>query len=135
MPAVTWTAPAWGDEREFELARKMIPIWRRAADLELRGDYYRQMKIKYGEELKCFFAAHFYDPEQGDGMVLFLRNADCEEETFTASLAVEEGYDYRMENPLSGECFVKPARELKQFTVTLEKHQGTIWFMTRLPRA
>lgn len=131
-PAVTFMPGCNASEAEFETARKMTPIWRRAADLQLRGDYYRQMKVKYDEELTCFLCEHFYDPEKGDGFVLFLRNRDCEQESFTAKLALEDGYDYFVENPLTGENFVKPASELKEFTQTLEKKQGCVWFFQRI---
>ncbi len=131
-PAVTFSPNCWNGEEEFEIARKMIPIWRRAADLQLRGDYYRQMKIKYGEELTCFTCEHFYDPEKGDGFVMFLRNRDCEQESFTAKLALEDGHDYFVENPLTGESYVKPACELKEFTQALEKKQGAVWFFQKV---
>lgn len=131
-PAVTFMPSCNAGEPEFEIARKMTPIWRRAADLQLRGDYYRQMKIKYGEELTCFLCEHFYDPEKGDGFVMFLRNSECEQESFTAKLALEDGHDYFVENPLTGENFVKPASELKEFTQTLEKKQGCVWFFQRV---
>jgi len=131
-PAVTFQPNCWNGEEEFEIGRRMIPIWRRAADLQLRGDYYRQMKIKYGEELTCFTCEHFYDPARGDGFVMFLRNRDCEQESFTAHLALEDGHEYLAENPLSGERYVKSASELKEFTVSLEKKQGCVWFFQRL---
>lgn len=131
-PAVTFMPKCWAGEEEFEIGRKMTPIWRRAAELQLRGDYYRQMKIKYDEELTCFTCEHFYDPEKGDGFVMFLRNRDCEQESFTAKLAVEDEFDYFVENPLTGESFTKPAAELKEFTQSLEKKQGAVWFIQRL---
>jgi len=131
-PAVTFQPNCWNGEEEFEIGRKMIPIWRRAAELQLRGDYYRQMKIVYDAELTCFTCEHFYDPEKGDGFVMFLRNRDCEQESFTAHLALEDGFNYYVENPLTGENYVKPASELKEFTQALEKKQGTVWFFQKV---
>ncbi len=131
-PAVTFMPAVWNGEEEFETGRRMIPIWRRAADLMLRGDYYRQMKINYDAELTSFLCTHFYDPEKGDGFVMFLRNRDCEQETFEAKLHLEEGFEYEVENPLTGEKFVKCACELKTFSQTLEKSQGAVWFFTRI---
>ncbi len=131
-PAVTFMPACWGSEAEFETGRKMSPIWRKAANLMLRGDYYRQVILPANAELTEWVCEHFYDPAKGDGFVMFLRNRDAEAESFTATLHLEEGFDYEVENPMTGEKYIAPASKLQTLTVSLAKSEGTIFFFTRV---
>jgi len=134
-PAVTMSAPCWMKEETFALARKMIPVWRRAADLELSGDYYPQMQTIYDAELTTFFCTHFYDPDTDEGFVLFIRNGDCEQDAFTAHTALRESTTYRVENPVTGETYTKTGAELATFTQALQKNEAALWFFAPVGKA
>ncbi len=128
-PAVTYSVPVWcEDEAQLECGRKMLPIWRRAAEIELHGDFYPQMVSTQSHT--DFFCIHFFDPKKEEGFVLFIRNRDCEEASFTATLALTEG-DYTVEDPVSGETYEASSASLKTVKATLEKRAGKLLFFTK----
>ena len=129
-PAVTYTANVWDDESQFEVGRKMLPIWRRAAELELTGEFYPQMESTRSD--KDFYCVHFYDQDKKEGFVLFIRNRECEQESFTAKLALCPKCEYIVENPLTGETYVKSGAELQEFTQSLDQRQGAVWFFKKV---
>ncbi len=131
-PCLTLSTAAWSGEAEFEVVRAMLPIWRKAAEIMLCGDYYRQMKVTYGAEMTDFICQHFYDSTSGKGFVMFLRNRECEKESFEAILHLEEGFDYEVENPLTGEKYIAPASELKTLAASPAKGEGIVFFFTRV---
>ncbi|MBQ5973853.1 MAG: alpha-galactosidase [Oscillospiraceae bacterium] len=132
-PACTFTANPWDSEESFARARTMLPFWRKAAELELNGDFYPQMESTGSWE--DFFCIHFHEPVKNEGFALFIRNKECPDESFTARLALDPDEEYVLENPLSGEKKTGTGRDLALLTVSLEKRAGCVWFYHRLVRA
>lgn len=126
-PSITVMTEAWGDEDEFKLGRKMLPIWRRAAEIELRADYYPITEsTKSNKEL---YAVEFSDSNKGDGFVHIIRNTLCETESIIVNLHVCNDSEYIIENPVTCETKTVSGKELSSgFTVTLPKRSGAIWF-------
>ena len=130
-PAITVMTEAAGEETDFELGRKMLPIWRKAAEIELRADYYPFTKSTKSN--KDLYAVEFSDPEKGDGFLQVIRNTKCETETVTLNLHTDETAKYLMENPVSGETKTLSGKDLIDgFTVTLKKRAAVIWFYKKL---
>ena len=59
------------DDYDFALARKMIDVWRRAAALILRGDYYPHTPFQHSD--REWVAWQFDCPEDGRGLVQAIR--------------------------------------------------------------
>ena len=130
-PAITVMTEAWGDEDEFDLGRKMLPIWRRAAELELRADYFPfTQSTKSNKEL---YAVEFSDANAGDGFVHVISNTLCETDSITLKLHVCDDAKYVIENPVSGEIKTVTGASLASgFNVKLPKRSGAIWFYKKV---
>ena len=130
-PAITVMTDAYADEADFELGRKMLPIWRRAAEIELRADYYPfTQSTKSNKDL---YAVEFSAPKKGDGFVQVIRNTMCETETVTLNLHTDETANYLLENPVRGETQTLSGKELAEgFTLTLQKRSAVLWFYKKL---
>ena len=93
----------------------VICFWYRAAELELRGDYYPQCRQIGGEEGKRMYCIHFYDSEKGDGFVYAMW---CGEEECEDTVKAETGVGSRCipfeQEALSDKCVCcgKPAKKL-----------------------
>ncbi len=112
----------------FALARKMQPIWRRAADFMLSGDYYPLTECRKSRE--DFYAVQFHDEERNAGFVEIIRNNACQEETYLLKMqALDEAGEYLLTEAESGECKAHDAQALKAgVAVTLPHRSGRIYF-------
>ena len=130
-PAITVMTEAWGDEDEFDIGRKMLPVWRRAAEIELRADYFPfTQSTKSNTEL---YAVEFSDANAGDGFVHVISNTLCETDSITLKLHVCDEAKYVIENPVSGEIKTVTGASLASgFTVKLPKRSGAIWFYKKV---
>ncbi len=129
-PAITATIEFYDNEEIFNAGREMIPIWRRAANIMLTGDYYPLTECRKSPE--DYYAMQFDDPEQGIGFLQVIRNIQCAEDTFTAMPFAVAGETYSFENMETGECFTMTGEELaKGFETKLPKRTGQIWFYKR----
>jgi alpha-galactosidase len=128
-PSLTDMIEHDADESEFILAKKMMPVWRRAADLMLRGDYYPLTECQ--NDPAYYYAMEFYDDDTGEGFFQVVRNIDCRSDTYTAKLYAEDA-EYELSDPLTGETRTVSGRELAAgYPVTLEPRSGVVWFMKR----
>ncbi len=130
-PAITVMTPAWGPEEEFDIGRKMLPIWRRAAEIELRADYYpATQSTKSNTEL---YAVEFSDSECGDGFIHVISNTLCETDTITMKLHVCPDAKYIIEEPVKGEIKTVTGASLASgYTVKLPKRSGYIMFYKKV---
>lgn len=127
-PALTNTLFYKDSEEKFDISRKMVPIWRRAAEIELRGDYYPLTECK--KDARDWFAMQFDDKGKGDGFVQIIRNVLVEEDMYILKMkAVNCDAKYHFENmesgevmSFSGECL------LKGIPIKLNPRSGQIWF-------
>ena len=126
-PALTdmieWNAP----EEAFDLARHMHPIWRRAAAIMTKADYYPLTVCRKNPE--DYYAMEFYNPDECSGFFQVLRNTQVKEPSFTAKLTLDETKDYKVENTKTGETKVISGKELaKGIEITLDKRSAAVVF-------
>jgi alpha-galactosidase len=116
-------------DEQFAVAKKMTAVWRRAADLMLRCDYYPLTECQ--NDPAYYYAMEFYDDDTGEGFFQVVRNIDCRSGTFTAKLYAEDA-EYELSDPLTGETRTVSGSELSAgYPVTLPRRSGVIWFMKR----
>jgi len=111
--------------------QRVLPVWQRAAEMTLKGDFYPV--TPYTKANDAFCCTQFDLPEEDRGFVLMLAMPQCEERDFAPTLYVHSpDHLYRFENPLTGETRGYSGSELaeKGFEITLEKRTGAVWFYT-----
>lgn len=117
------------DDYDYALAKKMIPIWRRASDLILYGDYYPHTPFERSADK--WVAWQFDSPEKGRGFLQGIRLPEAKEGTFTIHPeAIDANAAYVFENEETGETRNIAGKDLIQtgFTFTLPARSGAIWF-------
>ncbi len=125
-PAMTCMVE-WNDSPAlYALARRMIPIWRRAAELELSGDYYPLTACRQNQE--DFYAMQF-DTER-EGFIQIIRNNRVAEDSLTVFLHVDPTRTYTFADPLGQRSFTISGKRLAEegFTDRLSIRSGVIWF-------
>jgi alpha-galactosidase len=126
-PAITYTIVYNDSEEQFELAKKFEPIWRAAAEIMLKGDYYPLTECR--KSSKDYYAMQFDDPEGNRGFIQILRNIHAEENGITVYPFADESAVYRFENRETGESMTMEGSELKKgFAVSIPKRSSVIWF-------
>lgn len=83
-PVLTEVLELEATEDDYALAREMHPIWRKAAELMLSGDYYPLTPCRASQEAFC--ALQFHDPDTEKGFLEIMRNNRCHESAFVAEL-------------------------------------------------
>ena len=121
------------DDYDYALARKMINVWRKTADLLLYGDYYPHTEFHRSAE--AWVAWQFDCPETGRGLVQAVRFPDAAAETLTIQpQGVQPAANYLFENPETGETKQITGEVLCRdgFTFTLPARSGAIWLYQTL---
>jgi len=133
-PAVTNLMRYNSSEEYYELAKKMEPIWRQAAEMELRCDYYPLTECR--KDARDWYAMQFDDPEKGDGFVQVVRNNQAEDECFLLRMkAVRPELTYRFENRETGEKMQYTGEELLGgISVSLPRRSAAVWFYRTFAR-
>ncbi len=138
MAAYTAFAPAFNPhirvdstEEELAIAREMIPIWRRAAELMPVSDYYPLCESHKSETE--YYACQFDDLVTGKGFIQVIRNTRVEEEAITLTPHAEAGQMYRFTcmDPVA-EMVISGDALQKGFTVTIPKRSSVVWFYEKL---
>jgi hypothetical protein len=117
------------DDYDYDLMKKMLGIWRRAARLMIDGDYYPLAPIHRTPER--WVARQFDCPETGRGFIQGIRLPACREETLTVHpQAIRPDSTYLFENPETGETLELSGHRVigDGFTFALPKREGAIWF-------
>jgi len=130
-PALTDMLEWDADDEAYALAREMQPIWRRAAQLMLSGDYYPMTPCTDSPE--TFVACQFHDPCAEKGFLYLLRHNRCSQEAFTACFrAVDADGTYTLTEAESGETReYSGAQLLSGMTFELPIRSGRIYFYER----
>lgn len=125
-PSVTSMVEHDDTEEHFELGRRFDPIWRRAADIMLNGDYYPLTECN--KNPTEWYAMQFNDPIRRVGFIQTIRNIAVHEDTITLK-PILGAASYEFENPETGERRTVTDIELKEgFDVSIPKRSGIIWF-------
>ena len=127
-PCVTSMVEYYDSDELYALGLRMEPIWRKAAELELCGDYYPLTACN--ADTHDWYAMQFDDPDNRSGFVQLIRNTQAPDDSLCVSFHVEDtAATYRFDNPLSGETLQIQGKELLNgLSVTLEKRTAIILF-------
>jgi hypothetical protein len=127
-PAISSNITYNDSEENYALGHRMHSVWRKAADMELSGDYYPIT------ECNCdphdWYAMQFDDESAAQGFINVIRNTLAEDDSFLiVPPCVHEGRVYSFESSEGGDRFELSAEEFaKGITVSLPKRSGTVYF-------
>jgi hypothetical protein len=117
------------DDYDFDLMRRMLGIWRRAAGPMLTGDYYPLTPIHRTAEK--WVARQFDCPEEGRGFIQGIRLPACPDDALIVyPRAILPDTVYLFENAETGETEEKAGSALIHdgFAMELPKRGAAIWF-------
>ena len=120
------------EDYDYDLAGKMIDIWRRASGLMLYGDYYPLTPFHRSPDR--WVVRQFDCPETGRGFIQGIRLPACPEETITVRpQGICSDSMYLLENPETGETKEKRGSVLIHdgLVIRLLKRSAVIWFYRR----
>ena len=125
-PALTVCHDYYEGEAPFKTARKMLPVWRKAAEYELNSDYYELSDEKSG-----WYAVQFHNESDGSGFIQVVRTENAEEPRKTVFPYIVPDSKYVFRNPLTNEIKRGDSLGLTGgFTFYMSKKKGEIWFYT-----
>jgi hypothetical protein len=128
-PAMSTSLDIRRDDHDYELALKMIGIWRRASVMLLNGDYYPL--TPFHRSAGKWVVRQFDCPEMERGLVQAIRLQESPQEKLVVNLRViHPGKTYEFENPETGETRAIEGEVLsrKGFGFELPARSGSIWF-------
>ena len=117
------------DDYDFDLMKRLLGIWRRAAELMLNGDYYALTPRHRTAEK--WVVRQFDCQEQGRGFIQGIRLPACPDESLVVHpKGLRPDARYLFENPESGETRELSGLTVQRdgFTFALPKREGSIWF-------
>ena len=130
-PMVTLLTEATRDGRVFDPVREMQDIWRRAANLMLRSDFYAL--TDYHKNADGWWCRQFDCPEGQEGFLHFLTGNRCAQTKQIVTPWLDETATYEFENAQTGERRTMTGRELLAgFAENLPARSGSIWFYRML---
>ena len=137
-PALTDVLTHDAPESLFAIARKMHPIWRCCAELELCGDYYPLSLCRKSSD--DWYAMQFDNPKDSKGFIQFIRNTTSKDESFTVRPFADPSCVYSFRDPVSGAQMQLDGKVLAEegLTQMLPQRSGVIWLYTKqekLPNA
>lgn len=106
----------------------MASVWRRAAGIEMRGDYYPLTECR--KDPHDWYAMQFDDPAEGDGFVQVIRNTLVENDEYTVYLkAVRTEATYHFENLETGDTMTLTGEDVARgIPLTFAPRSGAVWF-------
>lgn len=125
-PALTMCLDYYEGESVFNTARKMLPVWRRAAEYELKADYYQLSSPESG-----WYAVQFHDPSDNSGFIEVIRTEDASDSHINVRPYIVKNAKYVFRNPVSGDIKRGDSTGLDGgFTFFNPVRKGEIWFYT-----
>lgn len=125
-PAVTFCLDYFEGEGVFSAARKMLPIWRKAAEYELNSDLYILSSPESG-----WYAVQFHNPDDGSGFIEVIRTEDAQDSHINVKPYIVENTKYIFRNPVNGDVKRGDSTGLDGgFTFFNPMRKGEIWFYT-----
>jgi alpha-galactosidase len=118
-----------GDDSAIQSYQTFRKLWKRAAPIMLRGDFY--LLALSDRTNRCFHAIQFHDEDTGSGFIEVIRNARCPEESILLHpRQMDPEADYVFESPEFGKHREAKGSELLEngFSVSLAQRSGEIWF-------
>lgn len=128
-PAITTMIEFDDDNALFMLGKKMHPIWRRAAEIMLKGDYYPLSECR--NDAGDWYAVQFDCPQTGEGFIQVIRNSLAPDDGFSITPYIRDREMYRLENAVDGEMRSVDGYKLARgLTFYMPRRSGEIWFYT-----
>ena len=130
-PALTDMLAHDAPEEDYAVARKMQPIWRRAAEMMLSCDYYPLTTCRKSSE--DHYAVQFHDPDNGRGFAVVISNTRCAGPAFILRLrALDADADYILTEAETGNSIEIPGSKLADgLEIALPRRTGIIYFYER----
>ncbi len=128
-PATTFGANAFAEEEEFRRAKAFRELYKRAAPYTLESNFFCLTPVRKSNE--DYFSIQFFREETGDGLIQFIRNTRCEEDSITVMpKGFENEKNYIFEVPEEERSFTLSGSEIneKGLTASIEKRSGVFWF-------
>lgn len=130
-PAIDQKVSPFVTDEEVRTTQRMLEIWRPAAELMLRGDYYPLMESK--KRADAWDVRQFDDPEKGDGVIVAIRNVCSEEKSVTVRPHVQPGARYELTCMDPEVRRTATAEEMAAgFALTAPKRGGVVWFYRKI---
>lgn len=120
------------DGWDWDLIRRMIEVWRRAAPHLVYGDHYAL--TPFSKSRRQWVVAQFDTPERGEGYIQAIRHRDSPDGRFTAHpQGLRPEAAYMLEEGETGRTWTATGRELMEDGATFElpPRTGSIWFYRR----
>lgn len=125
-PALTACLDYDDSNKIFDCARKMIPVWRKAAEYELNSDYYQLSDPDSG-----WYAVQFHNEETGSGFIEVIRTENAEKSSIVVYPHIIPDTKYLFENPVTGDKKRGDSTGLEGgFNFYNPKRKGELWFYT-----
>ena len=125
-PALTVCLDPDDSEKDFNTARKMVTVWRAAAEYELKADFYRLSDRESG-----WYAVQFHDPADGSGFIEVIRTAQAEANNIIIYPHIVPNTKYVFRNPVNGDIKRGDSTGLEGgFNFYNPAGKGEIWFYT-----
>jgi len=130
-PALTDMTAFDADGEGYALARRMQPIWREAAARMIGTDYYPLTPCRGSSD--DFYAAQFYDPAAGKGLLHLLNGSTAAGTRFTLQLkGLRPDLVYTLTSAEQERSWEAAGAELMAgVEVTMPKRTGDLWFFER----
>lgn len=123
-PALTCCLDYFEGESVYNTARKMIPIWRKAAEYELKGDFYQLTNGESG-----WYAVQFHDPDTDSGFIEVIRTGEATDTHINVYPYIVPNTKYVFKNPVTGDMKRGDSTGLDGgFTFFNPNKKGEIWF-------
>ncbi len=125
-PAVTFCLDYYEGESIFNTARKLLPVWRKAAEYELCSDFYILSSPESG-----WYAVQFHNPDDDSGFIEVIRTENANQSHINVKPYIVENSKYVFRNPVNGDVKRGDSTGLDGgFTFFNSKRKGEIWFYT-----
>lgn len=130
-PALTDMTEYDADEEGYDLARRMQPVWREAAARMIGTDYYPLTECRKSSD--DFYAAQFYDPAVGKGLLHMVNGSTAAGTRFSLQLkGLSPDKVYTVTSVEQERSWEATGAELMDgIVVTMDKRTGDIWFFER----
>ena len=130
-PALTDITDPFADAAAMALARRMQPIWRKAAKRMLDTEYYPLTQCRKSSD--DFYGAQFMDADQQEGFLHMVNGATATEESFTVALkGLRPELTYVLTSAEEGKSWECTGAQLMAgVQIYLPKHTADVWFIER----
>lgn len=117
----------------FALSRKMVPLWRKAAEYMLSGDFYPLTECR--ADARDFYAMQFHCEDTDEGFVSIVSNVRNEEKTYLLSMKeLSQSSSYYLTDAVSQTADKYTGAQLTQgIPIEMKERSGKLFFYKAAP--